>query len=123
MTDEQSVLNEERRRHERLGKKFTVSYRLLENMANEEMNKLAELCDFSGGGARFLASEPQEKNEQLVLAFEFPGWQTDGDDWARSGEDDDVGHLQVIGTVMWCCDRSGSEPFYEIGVRFTGRIH
>ena len=122
MIDEHKAFNDERRAHERLETKSVIRYRRFDDLANKNMDRSAELCDFSGGGARFVAAEKFSKNEQLILMLEFPGWSADGDEWVRTGENGDVGRLQAIGAVMWCAENKERPGSYEVGVRFTGRV-
>ena len=122
MIDEHKAHNEERRAHDRLETKSVIRYRSLDDLTNKNLDRSAELRDFSGGGARFVAAEKFSKNEQLILMLEFVGWRADGDQWQRTGEEDDVGHLQAIGAVMWCAENRERPGSYEVGVRFTGRV-
>ncbi len=114
--------DDERRQHLRIDRTSTIRYQPIQNLANQADMKSGELCDFSGGGIRFLASEPVSKNEQLVIELHFKGWHENGDDWVRTGNDDDVGQLNAVGAVMWCSEKEEPAGTYEIGLRFTGRV-
>ncbi len=122
MSDEIDMLQDERRRHIRFGKHTPIIYRRFEDLAQDAHVQHGELRDFSGGGVRFLAGQALEKNSQLILELDFPGWQEEGDDWIQTGDPADIGRLRAIGAVMWCARDAGADDKYEIGVRFTGRI-
>jgi len=113
---------QERRQYERLSKQATITYRCMDEMANDHANHDARLCDFSGGGARFLTNELLSKNLQLLLNLEFNGWQNNSGELLWTGSDSDVGKLKAIGIVMWCSTSADKTGFYEAGVRFVGRV-
>nr|MBF0222059.1 PilZ domain-containing protein [Desulfobulbaceae bacterium] len=117
-----AVQEDERRQHSRLDRTSTIRYQPLQHLASQGEMKAAELCDFSGGGIRFLTDEPLPKNEQLVIELHFTGWSEKDDDWIRTGNDNDVGNLNAIGAVMWCSKSKEATGRYEIGLRFTGRL-
>jgi hypothetical protein len=122
VTNEISMLQDERRRHERLGKRFTILYRGFEDIARDTNAQHGELLDFSGGGVRFLANRELRKGRQLILELDFSGWQEDGEEWTRTDDPADIGKLKAIGEVMWCAEDTLTPDRYEVGVRFTGRI-
>jgi len=113
---------EERRRYERLARDFTIHYRPLEDMAGAEADRRARMCDFSGGGVRFLADRPLAKRQQLLVRIEFSGWRDEGGEWVRTGDANDVGVLKAIGSVMWCAPSDELAGHYEVGLMFTGRM-
>ncbi len=113
---------QERRQYERLSKKATIAYRFMDEMTNEHAGHNARLCDFSGGGARFLTNELLSKNSQLILNLEFNGWQNNSGELLWTGSDCDVGKLKAIGIIMWCSTSADKTGFYEVGVRFVGRV-
>ncbi len=114
--------DDERRHHHRIDKASKMRYQSLQGVADQTTMTVAELCDFSGGGIRFLAPEPLAKNEQLIIELHFNGWQEKDDEWIRTGDANDVGQLNAIGAVMWCSDEDNPPGTYEIGLRFTGRV-
>ena len=122
VTNETDMLQEERRRHGRIDKRLTILYRRFEDVAKDKHAQRGELCDFSGGGVRFLANQELEKSSQLILELDFPGWQDDGEEWTQTDNPADIGRLKAIGAVMWCANADSQSAKYEIGVRFTGRI-
>lgn len=122
VTDEQTLLPDERRCYERLGKKSTIRYRHLEDLTSEGQERHGILCDFSGGGLRFIAEEILSKNMQLSLELKFPGWLAQGEEWVQTGNKSDIGTLKAIGRVMWCSECEDCKGKFETGVRFTGRI-
>lgn len=122
MTNETTMLQDERRRHDRLGKRSSLLYRGFEDIAKDKHVQRGELCDFSGGGVRFLANQELNKGSQLILELDFVGWQEDGDEWTQTGDPADIGTLKAIGEVMWCSKNNAQPPRHEVGVRFTGRI-
>lgn len=113
---------DERRQHYRLNHSSTIRYQHLHTLAEHNNTQHAELCDFSGGGLRFLTKERLAKNEQLIVELHFSGWQENGDDWVKTGNESDVGYLKAIGAVMWCAEDESKAGTYEIGLRFTGRV-
>jgi len=122
VTNEITMLQDERRLHGRFHKRSTILYRRFEDIAQDKHAQRGELCDFSGGGVRFLANQELEKNSQLILELDFSGWQEDGEEWIQTGDPGDIGRLKAIGAVMWCAKESEQPAKYEVGVRFTGRI-
>jgi c-di-GMP-binding flagellar brake protein YcgR len=122
VTNEITMLQDERRRHDRLGKRLSILYRGFEDIAKDKHAQRGELCDFSGGGARFLANQELHKGSQLILELDFVGWQEDGEEWVQTGNPADLGKLKAIGEVMWCANTSDQPTKHEVGVRFTGRI-
>lgn len=122
MTNEITMLQDERRRHGRFSKRSSILYRRFEDIAKDKQAQRGELCDFSGGGVRFLANQALAKDSQLILELEFAGWQEDGEEWNQTGNPSDIGRLKAIGAVMWCAQDSSQTKKYEVGVRFTGRI-
>ncbi len=123
MTKEISMLlEEERRRHGRFNKRQAILYRRFEDIAKDKHAMRGELCDFSGGGVRFLADQELYKNSQLILELDFPGWQDEGEEWTQTGNPSDIGRLKAIGTIMWCSRAEAQPTKFEVGVRFTGRI-
>ena len=122
VTNEISLFQDERRRHIRFDKRFIIFYRGLEDIARDQVDRHAELLDFSGGGARFLAIQELETGSQLILELDFSGWQEDGEEWIKTDDPGDIGSLKAIGEVMWCSKNSLQPGMYEVGVRFTGRI-
>ncbi len=113
---------EERRRHERLAAEFKIHYSLLEDLDAPGGERSAEMCDFSGGGVRFLCDSLLDKQSQLLIRIEFMGWKDEGGEWIRTGSKDDVGVLKALGRVMWCAASEQRHGFYEAGVMFTGRM-
>jgi len=122
VTNEISMLQDERRRHGRFNKRSSILYRRFEDIAKDKQAQHGELCDFSGGGVRFLANQELAKDSQLILELEFSGWQEDGEEWTRTGDPSDIGSLKAIGAVMWSAPHDSQSNKYEVGVRFTGRI-
>lgn len=122
MTNEINMLQDERRRHGRFDKRSTILYRRFEDIAKDKKAQRGELCDFSGGGVRFLANQQLDKNSQLILELDFSGWQDEGEDWIQTGNPADIGRLRAIGQVMWCAEDAAQPGRYEVGVRFTGRV-
>lgn len=117
------MLQDERRQHGRFSRRATIHYRRFEDIAKDTNAQLGKLCDFSGGGARFLASQAIDKGTQIILELDFTGWTEDGDEWTQTGDPGDIGRLKAIGAVMWCTKNDSTQPErYEIGVRFTGRV-
>jgi len=114
---------DDRRQHVRLDRASVIRYQPLQEIAQKGDMKEATLCDFSGGGIRFLASEALIKNDQYIIELYFCGWQEKGEEWVRTGNDKDVGYLKAIGAVMWCSEKEKTPGTYEIGLRFTGRVH
>jgi len=122
VTNEISMLQDERRRHGRFGKHSSLLYRRFEDIAKDKHAQRGELYDFSGGGVRFRANQALDKGSQLILELDFVGWQEDGDEWIQTGNPADLGRLKAIGEVMWCATDSSQPNKHEVGVRFTGRI-
>lgn len=122
MTNDITMLQDERRRHGRFDKRSSILYRRFEDIAKDKHAQRGELCDFSGGGVRFLANQELTKGSQLILELDFAGWQEDGEEWVKTGNPADLGKLKAIGEVMWCTKDSDQPTKYEAGVRFTGRI-
>ncbi|MFW8600484.1 PilZ domain-containing protein [Desulfobacterota bacterium M19] len=122
MTTSMNDFFKERRSHERLPSEAVISYCLFEELPLSTDSRQGKLCDFSGGGVRFLATESFTKGTQLVLELTFKGWRTAGRDWLWTGNNSDTGTLKALGAVMWCAPTQDNEQF-ELGVRFTGRLH
>ncbi len=122
MTNRQTLHNEERRNHERLIRKSSLSYRTIDDLSKNDLEHSAELCDFSGGGVRFISNQALKKNTQLVLNLTFPGWTDHQDTWVPTGNTEDISELNAIGAVMWCSEDKNKLGQFEIGVHFTGRI-
>ena len=122
MTDTDLASPVERRRYERLDRKFDIRYRRLDEMFAVDCDRKATLCDFGGGGVRFVGKEKLEKNQQVVVRIEFSGWKAEGDEWVHTGNDGDSGVLKAIGRVMWSALCKHSDNEYEVGVMFTGRM-
>ncbi len=114
--------SQERRKYERLPKKASIIYRHMDQLTNKNAGHKGVLCDFSGGGVRFLTDELITKNTQLVLNLEFTGWQNSSDNLAWTGNSNDIGKIEAIGVVMWCSKAAGKNGICEIGVRFNGRV-
>ena len=122
MTNEIGMLQEERRRHGRFNKRTTILYRRFEDISQNKRAQRGELCDFSGGGVRFLASQALEKHSQLILELDFVGWLEEGDEWVQTGDPGDISKLKAIGAVMWCTTAEEQPDKFEVGVSFTGRV-
>lgn len=122
MTNEITMLQDERRQHDRFRRRSAISYRRFEDITKNTHAQRGHLCDFSGGGARFLANQAITKGTQIILELEFTGWVEDDDEWTQTGDPGDIGVLKAIGAVMWCANDSAQPGKYEIGVRFTGRV-
>ena len=122
MSDENETFDDEKRKYERLGKKFDIFYRQLKDLPDHVPNRKGELLDIGGGGIRFLANEFLEKHTQLVIEMEFFGWKIDKDEWSATGNNDDSGLLKVIGRVIWSVESRTEPGKYEVGVCFSGRI-
>lgn len=122
MTNEISMLQDERRQHDRFHRRSTIYYRRFEDIAKDTKAQRGNLCDFSGGGARFLATQAIDKGTQIILELEFAGWVEDGEEWTQTKDPGDIGSLKAIGAVMWCSEDLSQPGKYEIGVRFTGRV-
>jgi hypothetical protein len=118
---EKYTANDEKRSYERLPRNTAIVYRRMDELVDENSGHSAQLCDFSGGGARFLTDESLAKNAQLVLHLEFSGWRNNNDELVWTGGASDIGRLKAIGVVMWCAaaDKAG---LHEIGIRFVGRV-
>jgi len=122
VTNEITMLHDERRRHDRFHRSSSISYRRFEDITKDAHAQRGNLCDFSGGGVRFLANQAIAKGTQIILELEFTGWVEDDDEWTNTGNPADVGTLKAIGEVMWCAGDTAQPGKHEIGVRFTGRI-
>ena len=112
----------EHRQYERLQAKSTILYRQMDDLVGSTDGHSARLCDFGGGGVRFLTNEMLAKNLQLVLDLEFAGWRNSSDEWIWTGQESDVGKLKALGMVMWCSTNDKNSGLYEVGVRFIGRV-
>jgi hypothetical protein len=110
----------ERRQYERLKKKREVHYREIAAVDDQGLMLQGTMLDCSGGGIRFETEQAHEKNRQLLLELEFDGWNTEGEEWIRTGMERDKGKIRVLGAVMWCQEISGRPGSFELGVRFTG---
>ena len=121
MTDKKDLIKE-RRQYERLQSKSIIHYRPMNDLVGSTDGQSARLCDFSGGGIRFLTKEMLAKNLQLVMDLEFRGWSNSRDEWVWTGQDSDIGKLKALGVVMWCSNNGGGSESYEVGVRFIGRV-
>ena len=112
----------ERRRHERLKKKFKIRYSLADEVFDTDFASEAEIIDISAGGVRFLSPEELTKDTQLAILLQFQGWDVQNETWLPTGDSKDRGDLAVIGVVMWSDASPHKAGCYEIGVRFAGRI-
>lgn len=111
-----------RRKHERLSRRFRMRFSILEDLSRRQAEKDAELVDIGGGGLRFLADERLADGSQLLIALEIPGWRVTDEDWKATSNLEDIGILQVIGIVMWAAPSDRKTGCYEIGLRFTGQL-
>ena len=113
----------ERRRHERIEKRFTIHFRRLEELSLPEVAEVeAEIVDIGGGGLCFLHDTPLEISSQLIIRLEFSGWLADMDEWILTRNSFDVGVLRVVGMVVRVAVSKQNPDRFEIGVRFTGRV-
>ncbi|VAW41956.1 hypothetical protein MNBD_DELTA03-58 [hydrothermal vent metagenome] len=122
MTTSMNDFFKERRSHERLHKEAVISYCLFEELPLLTGRRQGKLCDFSGGGVRFLAAESLDKGTQLILELTFKGWRAADRNWLWTGSNNDESILKALGAVMWCSSTPDKKQF-ELGVRFTGRLH
>jgi len=113
---------QERRKHERLERNFTLRYSTLHDLSECLPEKEAELLDISGGGIRFLTKERLENGRKLIVELEIPGWQVKGGDWSPTANRNDIGRLKVIGKVIWTAPSVQRPGWYETGLRFTGQL-
>ena len=120
--DSNPTANIERRRYQRLQKKFTMSYRLAEEDFQPACDSKAEILDIGGGGIRFLAPRRLEKNTQLFINLPLRDWGKNKKEWLAIFTETKQKELTVIGTVMWTAASAQYDNSYETGVRFIGRI-
>jgi hypothetical protein len=112
----------ERRRYNRIGKEFAFRYTVLDNLARAALEERGLILDISGGGVRFLSSQRWLKDEQLLMKLDFAGWQINGGACVRVGNSGHCSSMLVIGSVMWSAE-TVQENQFEVGVRFTARMH
>ena len=112
----------ERRRHERLTKKFSMRYSLADEVLDTNFASEGEIIDISAGGVRFLSPEELTKNTQLAILLQFQGWNVQNENWFQTDNKNDHGELAVIGVVMWSDASRNKTGYYEVGVRFAGRM-
>jgi len=119
---EEKGIKEERRKYERLKTEFTFHYSIFNSQSLDKLEKVGQVIDIGGGGLRFVSPQRWEKNEQLLMKLDFDEWQLDESVRFNIASNDDSTSVLVIGTVMWCSDTPHEDQF-EVGVRFTARIH
>jgi hypothetical protein len=112
----------ERRRYNRMGKEFAFRYTLLDDLARATLEQQGLILDLSGGGLRFLSSRRWVKDDQLLMKLDFAGWRIDGGACVRLGNTGHCSSMLVIGSVMWSAETAQEDQF-EVGVRFTARMH
>ena len=111
-----------KRKHERLQRKFTLRYDLFDDLSKCQANRSAELLDIGGGGICFLTDERLDNGCQLIMELEMPGWEVVDGDWIPSSNRQKIGRLQVVGKVIWTAPSSSPTGYYETGLRFTGQL-
>ena len=112
----------ERRHHERLKKKFNIRYSLADEVLDADFTSEGEIIDISAGGVRFLSPEELTKNTQLAILLQFQGWNVQDENWFQTDDKNDHGELAVIGVVMWSDASRNKTGYYEIVIRFAGRM-
>ena len=112
----------ERRLHERLKKKFNMRYSLADEVLDTNFASEGEIIDISAGGVRFLSPEELKKNTQLAILLQFQGWNVQDENWFQTDDKNDHGELAVVGVVMWSDASQNKTGYYEVGVRFAGRM-
>lgn len=114
--------SQNRRKHERLSRKYRMRFCILEDLSHHQTDKDAELLDIGGGGLRFLVDERLADGSQLLVDLEIPGWQVTDGEWKATSNHADIGKLQVIGIVMWTTPSNHKAGCWETGLRFTGQL-
>ncbi len=112
----------ERRRHDRLHKKFTLRYCLAEEDLHIDCRTEAEILDIGGGGIRFLAPCNLPKNTQILFNLPLADWGKDKIEWQAIFTTAKNRNLTVLGRVMWSSAGKELNDTYETGVCFIGRI-
>ncbi|MBU4262853.1 MAG: PilZ domain-containing protein [Proteobacteria bacterium] len=112
----------ERRRYDRLEKEFAFRYTVIDDLTDATLDEMGLILDISGGGLRFLSSRRWRKNEQLLMKLDFEGWQIDDSGNVTIQYSGDCTSMLVIGAVMWSAETAQEDQF-EIGIRFTARMH
>lgn len=112
----------DRRRHERVARNYKLRYGMLEDPACDTPDKEGMLLDLGGGGLRFLADNALQKNMQLLIELDIPGWTVNNGEWTATRSASDVSTLKVLGVVMWDALSADCPGKHEVGVRFSGKI-
>jgi len=112
----------ERRRYDRLEKEFAFRYTVFDDLAHATLEEKGLILDIGGGGLRFLSSQRWIKNEQLLMKLDFEGWQIDDSGNVTIQSRGDCTSMLIIGSVMWSAETAQEDQF-EVGIRFTARMH
>lgn len=109
---------DDRRQFQRKRKQSIVSFYVIREDGKNSPRQ-AEVIDGSRGGVRFKTEMSLPKNTRLYIKLDSGEW---GEELTYLCKDEDMGLIEVLGSVMWCLESSTTPGEYEVGTRFINKI-
>jgi len=107
---------DDRRKYSRRSKQSIISFYVIEENGNKHTHE-GVVVDGSTGGVRFRAKRSLKKNTRLYIKLQSEDW---GDELTYHIKKNDLGLIELIGSVMWCLETQDSPGEFEVGTRFLG---
>lgn len=108
---------DDRRKFSRKKKQSVISFHVIDKGSKQQ--RQGEVVDGSPGGVRFKAKKSIAKNTRLYIKLDSSEW---GEELTYLCKGDDLGLVEIVGSVMWCLENHEKPGEYEVGTRFLGKV-
>lgn len=108
---------DDRRKFSRKKKQSVISFHVIDDSKPKVQE--GEVVDGSSGGVRFKAQKAMPKNTRLYIKLDSDEW---GEELTYLCKSDDLGLVEVVGSVMWCLENNERPGEFEVGTRFLGQV-
>jgi len=109
---------DDRRKYSRKKKQSIISFHVIDD-SNEELQEEGEVVDGSVGGVRFRSKKSLSKNTRIYIKLDSGDW---GEELTYVCKKDDMGLVEIIGSVMWCLENEDRPGEFEVGTRFIDMV-
>ena len=106
---------DDRRKFARTKKQSIVSFYVIEGDKEGAMHQ-GLILDGSPGGIRFRSNHAMKKNTKIYIRLNSDDW---GEELTYHIKKDQLGLIEIIGSVMWCLETQDAPGEFEVGTRFV----
>ncbi|WP_461393560.1 PilZ domain-containing protein [Deferrisoma sp.] len=108
---------EERRRHERIPKRATITCQEITYPLGQAPELEAEMLDVSEGGVRLVLGRPLDPERPVQVALRLVGWSKHSSEFLKHDQDSVTRPLTAIGRVARHRPLDGGR--HEVGIEFV----